>query len=66
MAKFKSKAEAMFDKKMEAALENRDFVAVERVFHQFGCYLELIDPNVDLTNEQIADHSQKMTELKEV
>jgi hypothetical protein len=64
MSKFQPKAEIAFQKKMQVALANRDFVSLEKVFHQYGCYLELIDSSVDLTHSQIADHSEKMVELK--
>lgn len=47
MAKFKSKAEVMFEAKMKYAIENRDFDQVQNLFHLFGCYLELIAPIPD-------------------
>lgn len=63
MPKFKPKAEQMFEQKLADALERRDMRAVERVMHQYGCYLELIDPNVDLSREQVANHSGEHREL---
>lgn len=41
---FKSKAEQMFSAKVDIAMAHRDFAALERVFHQYGCYMELIEP----------------------
>lgn len=44
---FKSKAETMFEIKTKAAVENKDWNEVTRLFHLFGCYLELIAPILD-------------------
>ena len=44
MSKYRPKAEVMFEAKMKRAIEERDFDAVASLFHQFGCYLLLIEP----------------------
>ena len=41
---FKPKAELQFETKLAAALKNRDIPLVEQVMHQFGCYLQLVEP----------------------
>lgn len=58
MAKFISKADASFRKKSAKAIENRNFGALERVYHQYGCYLELIDAERDLTRDEVKELSQ--------
>lgn len=65
MAQYKAKAEQAFETKFNAALKARDFGAVEKVMNQYGCYLELIDPQVMLTRDQLIDHAVKTTLLKE-
>lgn len=44
MSKFKPKAEQMFEAKMKRAIEDRDWDEVTKLFHLYGCYLELIEP----------------------
>ncbi len=40
---YKTKAEQMFTEKVDIALAHRDFASLEVVFHQYGCYLQLIE-----------------------
>lgn len=42
-----------FDKKMKIAVENRDFNQVARLFHLYGCYLELVAEEVQPTKELV-------------
>jgi len=65
MAKFKSKAEQAFETKFAAALEARDFPALEKLFHQYGCYLELIDSSVSMTQAEAADTYKVAAKLQE-
>lgn len=44
MPKFRPKAEVMFEMKMKAAVAERNFDRVAELFHQFGCYLDLVEP----------------------
>lgn len=37
-------ADKSFAAKLKDALDKRDFVKVERLFNQYGTYLELIEP----------------------
>ena len=53
MARYKSKAEKAFEVKVEAALEARDWTTLETVYHQYGCYLELIDMNSTIQGQEV-------------
>lgn len=59
MGKFKSKADLAFEKKLELALERRDWTAVQTVMHQYGCYLELVDMDVRLTKEEALERAKQ-------
>lgn len=44
MAKFKAKADQMFEEKLKYYLDRGDMDAVEELFRQHGAYLEMIEP----------------------
>lgn len=64
MAKFKSKAEIAFEIKSSQALAKRDWVFLETVYHQFGCYLQLVDMRQDLTEREVNSFSRAVGNLE--
>lgn len=66
MGKFKSKAQVAFEVKTERAIQDRDWKALQEVFHQYGSYLELIDFSSPMSPPVARAHARLAQDLVDI